>query len=109
MAPKTNIQADIDERLKTKAVSVLKSKGLSLNTVLEMAATKNALFMDMLAKKKAAEADKPLIAAPPPSKPKELTDLKKLPGFGMWADRADMENPAEWVRALRKPRYQDDL
>ena len=109
MAPKTIIQADIDERLKTKAASVLKSKGLSLNMVLEMAATKNSLFMDMLAKKKAAEAEKSLTAAPTPSKSKKTTDLKKLPGFGMWAGRADMENPAEWVRNLRKPRCQDDF
>ena len=43
------------------------------------------------------------------SKSKKITELKKLPGFGMWADRADMENPAEWVRNLRKPRCQDDF
>ena len=108
MAPKTIIQADIDERLKAQAVSVLKSKGLSLNMILEMAAAKNSLLMEMLAKKKAAEADKPLTAAPTPSKSKKPIDLKKLPGFGMWADRADMENPAE-VRNLRKPRCQDSL
>ena len=27
------------------------------------------------------------------------------PGFGMWADREEMANPAEYVRNLRKPRY----
>ena len=65
--------------------------------------------VDMLAKKKAAETDTPLTAAQTPSKSKKPTDLKKLPGFGMWADRADMENPAEWVRNLRRTRCQDDL
>jgi hypothetical protein len=59
--------------------------------------------------KKDDETGKPLTEAPTPSKSKKPTDLKKLPGFGMWADRADMENPAEWVRNLRKPRCQDDL
>jgi len=112
MSSKTIIQADIDERIKARAVSVLKARGLSLedfaqtvlNTALKRVAAENGdtlLFSP-------AEADAPPIeAAVAPES--ELRELKKLPGFGMWADRADMENPAAWVGNLRKPRFQDDL
>jgi hypothetical protein len=34
-------------------------------------------------------------------------DLTELPGFGMWADREDMDNPTEWVQNLRRGRYRD--
>jgi len=27
---------------------------------------------------------------------------KKLPGFGMWANREDMKDPEKWVRKIRK-------
>ncbi|MDX9989397.1 hypothetical protein [Thiothrix unzii] len=27
------------------------------------------------------------------------------PGFGMWADREEMTDPAAYVRNIRKPRY----
>lgn len=37
---------------------------------------------------------------------KEKVDFKKLPGFGMWADRDDMKDSAEWVSKIRKPRYE---
>ncbi len=26
---------------------------------------------------------------------------KKLPGFGIWADREDMKDPDQWVRKIR--------
>jgi hypothetical protein len=78
-----------------------------------MAAANDSRLIGMLIniKNKADEVDQPLTATstPPKSKTKRHTDLKKLPGFGMWADRADMENPAEWVRNLRKPRFHNDL
>lgn len=43
----------------------------------------------------------------------EKTDARKrkkhswadIPGFGMWADREEMADPAEYVRNIRKPRY----
>ena len=39
-----------------------------------------------------------------------VTEKKKLkfsdtPLCGMWADRDDMDDPSEYVRNLRKPRY----
>jgi len=107
MSSKTIIQADIDESIKARAVSVLKARGLSLedfaqkvlNTALKRVAEENGdtlLF-------RPAEAGAPLTEAvsPPES---ELRELKKLPGFGMWAERADVENPAAWVGNFRKTR-----
>ena len=35
----------------------------------------------------------------------EQSQDEALPGFGMWADRKDMEDSVEYVRNLRKPRY----
>lgn len=35
---------------------------------------------------------------------KSAADLRKHPAFGMWADREDMKDPAQWVRNLRKRR-----
>jgi antitoxin component of RelBE/YafQ-DinJ toxin-antitoxin module len=110
MSTKTIIQADIDEGIKAQAVAVLKAQGLYLedftqrllDTALKQVATEKSL--DLFFKRLAGEP-----SAPSASESMEFTDLRKLPGFGMWADRADMENPAEWVRNLRKPRFQDDL
>ena len=108
MSSKTIIQADIDERIKARAVSVLKTRGLSLedfaqkvlNTALkQVAAEKN---VDTLVFSPAEAGEPSTEASAPPES--ELMELKKLPGFGMWADRSDMENPAAWVRNLRKPR-----
>ncbi len=44
----------------------------------------------------------PTPAAEP--EPKEPFDPAKIPGFGMWADREDMKDPAAWVREIRQPR-----
>lgn len=33
--------------------------------------------------------------------------IKDNPAVGMWADRQDMEDPAEYVRKLRRGRYRD--
>jgi hypothetical protein len=30
---------------------------------------------------------------------------KNLPGFGMWANRKNIVDTKQWVRALRKPRF----
>lgn len=30
---------------------------------------------------------------------------KPLAGFGMWADREDMQDVQTWLRNIRKPRY----
>jgi len=112
MSSKTIIQADIDESIKAQAVSVLKARGLSLedfaqkvlNTALKQVAAENG---DTLLFRPAEAGAPPTEASASPES--ELMELKKLPGFGMWADRADMENPAAWVRNLRKPRFQNDL
>ena len=32
------------------------------------------------------------------------TSIKDTPAFGMWANRKDMDDPARYVRELRKPR-----
>lgn len=32
-------------------------------------------------------------------------DASAHPAFGMWADRADMADPADYVRSLRKGRF----
>lgn len=34
--------------------------------------------------------------------------LKAEPFIGMWADRADMSNATDWVRALRTTEWQPD-
>lgn len=31
----------------------------------------------------------------------------ELPAFGMWKDRTDMENPADYVRQIRQNRFGD--
>jgi hypothetical protein len=40
----------------------------------------------------------PLENAPPPQEPEEFT---RLPFFGMWADREEMADSAEWVQRMR--------
>ena len=37
---------------------------------------------------------------------KAKTSIRDLPMIGMWKDREDMKDPAEWVREVRKPRFQ---
>jgi antitoxin component of RelBE/YafQ-DinJ toxin-antitoxin module len=113
MSTKTIIQTDLDESIKARAISVLKAQGLSLedfaqevlNTALKRVATEKNLDTRFF---RPAETGEPATEASAHAEA-ELMELKKLPGFGMWADRADMENPAAWVRNLRKPRFQDDL
>lgn len=36
---------------------------------------------------------------------KKTTNEDALPGFGMWADRDDMQDSAAYVREIRSPRY----
>ncbi len=38
---------------------------------------------------------------------KAPVSLRERPAFGMWKDRVDMEDPAEYVRELRKGRFGD--
>ncbi|MEE9304592.1 MAG: type II toxin-antitoxin system prevent-host-death family antitoxin [Thiotrichaceae bacterium] len=45
-----------------------------------------------------------LLVAPDSAVDKPSQD-ETLPGFGMWADRKDMEDSVEYVRNLRIPRY----
>lgn len=45
----------------------------------------------------------PIEAAKPEMK------IRDHPAFGMWADREDMKDPAEWVRKIRAPRYGEGL
>lgn len=37
-------------------------------------------------------------------KKKVRKSMKDTPAFGMWANRADMQDPSAYVRELRKPR-----
>lgn len=37
----------------------------------------------------------------------EIERIKKLPAVGMWDDREDMKDPSEWVRNLRRGRYEE--
>ncbi len=37
----------------------------------------------------------------------EIERIKKLPAVGMWDDREDMKDPSEWVRNLRRGRYNE--
>jgi len=104
--------ADLDEGIKAQALAVLKAQGLSLEDFAQM-------VLNTALKKVAAKKSLDLLFAPSTETDglltetsaysEELADLKKLPGFGLWADRADMKNPAEWVRNLRRPRFQSDL
>ncbi len=36
----------------------------------------------------------------------EIERLRNHPAVGMWDDREDMEDPSEWVRKIRRPRYE---
>ncbi len=42
--------------------------------------------------------------APPPKKKVKFSELSIC---GMWADREDMKDPAEYVRKLREPRHKN--
>lgn len=33
--------------------------------------------------------------------------VEEHPAFGMWSEREDLSDPAEYVRKLREPRYDD--
>ncbi|HIJ66243.1 MAG TPA: type II toxin-antitoxin system prevent-host-death family antitoxin [Candidatus Hydrogenedentes bacterium] len=43
----------------------------------------------------------------PKKKAKGAVSLKDSPAFGMWKDRADMADPAGYVRRMRKGRFSD--
>ncbi len=36
----------------------------------------------------------------------EIERLKNHPAVGMWDDREDMRDPSEWVKKIRRPRYE---
>lgn len=36
----------------------------------------------------------------------EIERLKNHPAVGMWDDREDMSDPSEWVKKIRRPRYE---
>lgn len=38
---------------------------------------------------------------------KSASCIRDLPAFGIWKDRADMKNPSEYVRRIRKGRFGD--
>jgi addiction module RelB/DinJ family antitoxin len=115
MAPNTTIQADVDEQVKAEAVAVLKAQGLSMTDFMQRVIS---VTLKQIAEEKRLPHDIRLLEKPGESltdraglaemKNSKNNDLKSLPGFGMWADRDDMKNPAEWVRNLRKPRFQHD-
>lgn len=93
----------LDERVQTEAAAVLNARGLSIADVVQMT-------LKQIADKKRLPTH---LAMPRSHGPEKVIskssgdDLTSLPAFGMWADRADMENPTEWVQNLRKGRYRD--
>lgn len=93
----------LDERVQTEAAAVLNAQGLSIADVVQMT-------LKQIADEKRLPAD---LAAPLDRGAEQIgatpsgADLTRLPAFGMWADRADMENPTEWVQNLRRGRYRD--
>lgn len=47
------------------------------------------------------------IAAIVPAAGPAQKSIRDNPAIGMWADRDDMKNPAEYVHTLRRGRYRD--
>ena len=43
----------------------------------------------------------------PRKRTKEKLSLKDSPAFGLWRDRADIENPSEYILRMRKGRFGD--
>ncbi|MEN6626292.1 MAG: hypothetical protein ABFD69_08715 [Candidatus Sumerlaeia bacterium] len=43
----------------------------------------------------------------PKKSARPAVSIKRQPAFGMWKERADMANPAEYVRKLRRGRIHD--
>lgn len=43
----------------------------------------------------------------PRKEAREPLSLRDSPAFGLWKDRADMANPSEYVRRIRKGRFRD--
>ncbi|MDR1046095.1 MAG: type II toxin-antitoxin system RelB/DinJ family antitoxin [Candidatus Adiutrix sp.] len=93
----------VDEQVQAEAAAVLNAQGLSISDVVQMT-------LKQITAEKRLPAD---LTEALPSGPERADsipsgdDLTYLPAFGMWADREDMENPAEWVRHLRRGRYRD--
>jgi len=93
----------VDERIQTEAAAVLNAQGLSISDVVQMT-------LKQIAAEKRLPADLAVSSShgQEQANPASLSDdLTGLPAFGMWADRADMENPTEWVQNLRRGRYRD--
>lgn len=43
----------------------------------------------------------------PKKSARPASSIRNSPAFGMWKDRADMEDPSAYVRNLRKGRFHD--
>ncbi len=93
----------LDERVQAEATAALNARGLSISD-----------FVQITLKQIADEKRLPADLEPHRDRGAEKTsskylndNLTDLPAFGIWADRGDMENPAEWVRNLRRGRRHD--
>lgn len=45
------------------------------------------------------------LLVPLPRKKSKKVPPRKAPGFGMWKDRADLADPAAWLRDQRRGRF----
>jgi hypothetical protein len=93
----------VDERVQAEAAAVLNAQGLSISDVVQMTLKRIAAEKRLPAELAAPLGHGAESAGPTPPG----DDLTGLPAFGLWADREDMENPAEWVHNLRRGRYRD--
>jgi addiction module RelB/DinJ family antitoxin len=99
----TTLTIQVDEQVQAAAAAVLNARGLSIADVVQMTL-----------KQIADEKRLPYGVGLPvernneqPVSSSEVEELTKHPAFGMWADREDMKDPAEWVRSIRRGRYRD--
>jgi addiction module RelB/DinJ family antitoxin len=93
----------VDEQVQTEVTAVLNAQGLTISDVVQMT------LKQIAAEKRLP----PFLTLPPDGSEKQSValpsgdDLTELTGFGLWADRQDMDNPTEWVQNLGRGRYRD--
>ena len=86
-----SISFDIDEKTQTEAMAILNKSGLSITDFLRMSLSRLTL-------EKHLPKDMSAVPNTQAEKQKSLADYK---AFGMWADRDDMKDPAEWLKIER--------
>jgi addiction module RelB/DinJ family antitoxin len=92
-----SISLDVDERIQTEAAAILNESGLSITDFLQMS-------LNRLTLEKRLPQDMSAMLKTRSAKKKSLSDYR---AFGMWADRADMKDPAEWLEKERDKNCND--